>query len=295
MEHRYYLPEEAIDTHVHVGDINHLDGGFRRQFTITELNALGLVTVAKAHFLPFVPEMQFVYGSMTLNNGLNPDFILQARREMTKPWVVWFPTLNAKNHHDVVAHDTAWAELFKDPSLGEPISVLDLSGQLTTQVQETIYSIAEAKAILATGHLSAQEVNSVVPFAISVGVRAIVLTHVSSRHNRINVDDQKRLIGLGLINNIPVYAEHCAITWIDGKEGAYDLARDFVQPIKLVGPEFCLLSSDCGRVVSPNSNKPATPQECLGQFTKSLTDNGLSNSDIYKMVVINPRKLLGLR
>ena len=145
---------------------------------------------------------------------------------------------------------------------------------------------------MATGHLSSDEVRLLVPEAIRRGVSAVVLTHVSSRHNRIPVVDQKQFISLGEQAGVPVYAEHCAITWIDGKPGAYELARDFVAPIQAVGVQNCIISSDCGRVVPFGVSKPVTLIDCLTVFSELLIDQGLSLDDLRQMIVTNPRSLL---
>lgn len=291
------LPLSAIDTHVHVGDNDHSDGGLKRYFSITELNQYclmtnGLMIVAKAHFLPFVPESQFTHGSTTLNSGFCPEQIYQTAKEMSKAWVVWFPTLNAAAHHEAVGGDDAWRNLFQGVALGESLSILSSSGELTSQVVETLHAIKEAKAILATGHLFSEEVKRLVDRALDIGVRAVVLTHVSSRHNRLDAEDQLAIINKGKSRGIPVFSEHCAITWFDGKEGAYDLERDFTTPIKLVGPENCIVSSDCGRVVPLGSVKPVTPLACLEEFSQLLLQKGLKKEEIYQMIVTNPTKLL---
>ena len=286
------LIASGIDTHIHVGDDFHNDGGLDRMWTVEKAGEFGFPVVAKAHFLPFVPEAPNVYGSVTLNGGLYPEAIRKTSREMTKPWVVWFPSLNAKAHHDAVSGDTAWQNLFAGSAFGEPISVTDQSGNLTTQTIETIDAIRQHGAILATGHLSSDEVRLLVPEAIRRGVSAVVLTHVSSRHNRIPVVDQKQFISLGEQAGVPVYAEHCAITWIDGKPGAYELARDFVAPIQAVGAQNCIISSDCGRVVLKGVPKPVTPIECLTAFSQLLLNHGLSADDLRQMMVTNPRSLL---
>lgn len=282
----------GIDTHVHVGDGFHKDGGLHRMWTVQEAGNLGLSVVGKAHFLPFVPESTHIYGSVTLNGGLHPKLIERASKEMSRPWIVWFPSINAKAHYNAVAHDDAWQKLFTGITLGKPIEVTDKFGKLTSQSIETIDAICQTGAILATGHLSSDEVGVLVPRAIQMGVRSVVLTHVSSRHNRVSVDEQNKLIALGEQAGVPVYAEHCAITWIDGKEGAYDVVRDFIKPIQAVGAQHCILSSDSGRVVPSGSQKPATPMECLTAFSKLLIDNDLSLSDIQQMIVTNPRRLL---
>lgn len=282
----------GIDTHVHVGDSNRLDGGLPRMWTAKETNELGMPVVGKAHFLQFVPESEYVFGSMTLNTGFSPERVQIIAREMSRTFVIWFPSLNARAHHEAVAQDAAWEKLFMGVDLGDPIGVIDETGNLTTPARETIDAIREARAILATGHLSSDEVRVLVPEAIRQGVKSIVLTHVSSRHNRLSTETQVRLILDGKKRGVPVYAEHCAITWYDGKVGAYDLVRDFIAPIQAVGAGNCIVSSDCGRIVGPGKNVPTTPLDCLGRFADLLIKGGLTETEMREMLVENPRRLL---
>lgn len=284
----------STDTHVHVGGDDRQDGGLPRMWTTKAAGNLEIPVVGKAHFLQFVPEGQNMFGSITLNAGLCPELVREAAAEMSRPFTVWFPSLNARAHHQAVVQDAAWKTLFAGVKLGEPIRVIDdESGALTTQATETIAAIRETKAILATGHLSSHEINILVPEAIRRGVRAIVLTHVSSRHNRLPAETQTKLILEGKKYGVPVYVEHCAITWFDGKPGAYDFERDFVTPILTVGYQHCILSSDCGRVVSSDSAKPITPIGCLTAFGLLLLNHDFSAASIEQMVVTNPQKLLG--
>lgn len=283
---------ESVDIHVHVGDSNHRDGAIPRLLTVGELDEMGVVAVAKAHFLAFVPEGKRVRGSVTLNAGLDPERVRVIAGEMSRPFIVWFPSLNARAHHEAVAQDAAWKKLFAGVDLGDPISVTDETGNLTTQALETIVAIRETGAILATGHLSSDEVEALVPEAIRRGVRAIVLTHVSSRHNRLSAETQTNLISDGEEHGVPVYAEHCAITWYDGKAGAYDLQRDFIAPMRAVGVGNCIVSSDSGRVIGSGRNVPVAPRDCLGRFADLLINGGLTEAEIREMFVENPKHLL---
>lgn len=286
------------DIHVHMGDINHKDGGLKRAWSDSELNQLmsdcGMIAVAKSHFLPFVPEASHVLSSVTLNSGFSAEAVYRAAQETSKSLTVWFPSLNAKAHHDVVAHDDGWKRLFEGVVMGEPLTVLDKEGVLTSEVKDTIHAIAETNAILATGHLSATEVIKLIPYAVANGVRSVVLTHVSSRHNRLSTDEQIALINIGLQHGSEVWAEHCAVTWFDGLKGAYDLTKHFVEPIQIVGPDHCIISSDCGRVLPSNSDKPFTPAQCLDVFTSLLERSGIEKSSIRQMTNNNPKKLLRL-
>ena len=283
-----------IDTHVHIGNDLHRDGGLDRQYNLRDLPQSPFSVVGKSHFLSFVPEGINNFGSMTLNEGFNAENVYVTAKEMSNPWVVWGPTLNASAHIEATASDQAWKKLFEGAWCNESVSVLDEKGNLRVQAIETLEAIKESNAIFATGHLSSREVMKIVDKAIDIGVRSIVLTHVSSRHNRLSIDEQKELIQIGEQKGVSVYAEHCAITWIDGKPDAYNFKDDFVKPIQQVGPEHCILSSDCGRIVPFDSNKPVTPFDCLSLFINLLQDYGITRNGIYQMVVSNPQKLLGI-
>jgi len=290
------LINKTIDCHVHIGNDSHLDGTIKRMYSLQELAKVSSpkIFVAKAHFIPIIPERENVYGSTTLNWGFNTEQVIRASREMTKPFLVWGPTLNAQAHHQAVSGDTAWKSLFGNVTLGKPISILSTKGELQPEVDETLHAIKETGAIFATGHLAQSEVIKVVQRAIDIGVRNVVLSHVGSRHNRLPIKTQIKLIKYGRTHEIPVFAEHCAITWFDGLAGAYDLVRDFVQPILTIGSKNCIISSDCGRYVSTPTDKPVSPTECLERFGQLLLENGLTLSDLEIMMIKNPKQLLDI-
>lgn len=282
---------------MHVGDADHKDGPLRRMWTVAELGQLGIPAVAKAHFLPFVPETESTFGSMTLNASFDPERVATVAREMSKPWIIWGPTLNAVAHHEVVKHDDAWKKLFEGIELAEALPIVDEEDGVSTQFQELLSAIATAGAIFATGHVSAHEVMKVVPIALQQGVKKIVLTHVSSRHNRLTVEQQEKLFRDGDFFDAEVFAEHCAITWFDGKVGAYDFSQDFAQPIARINPARVLITSDTGRYVAPEQqgDRPISPQECLLKFCSLLVEAGVAIDTISQSLINNPSQLLKVK
>ncbi|MGD9129157.1 MAG: DUF6282 family protein [Candidatus Woesebacteria bacterium] len=285
---------QAIDIHVHVGDRSYDDGGLKRQYTVSDLNkATKSFLVAKAHFLPFVKEENKVLGSVTLNFGMKAEQVLEASKHVSHRLTVWMPTLNAKAHQEAVKNDPFWKKLFAGLKLGEPISVLNELRELSQETLKVLETIKKLDAILATGHLSQQEVKILVKEAIQSRISDIVLTHVSSRHNKLSIDQQQKLIALGKKKQTRVWSEHCAITWIDGKEGAYDIKRDFVELIKKIGPKHCIISSDTGRYIG-DAKKPSLPNECLELFCQLLLNNGISLEDLSMMLIQNPKTLFKL-
>ena len=68
-----------------------------------------------------------------------------------------------------------------------------------------------------------------------------------------------------------------------------DAARQYVQAIRQVGPEFCVLSSDLGQAANP-----LHPAGLLALY-QYLKGQGFTESEIDRMAKVNPAQLLGLK
>ncbi len=205
------------------------------------------------------------YGGVVLNSyvgGLNPAAISSAvsgnkadvgsAQPDDAPIVVWMPTVDAVAH--VRTHgfgfDPNWSGCCG--SGHSKLSTEDLGGQRlviaftddlrpTTALVEVLETIARHGCVLATGHLSAAEVMQLVPLALSLGVRKIIVTH--PHYPAVGLTDDQLCT---LIQHDGVYIEHCfAIHTQDG----IDL-RAFADSIRATGPERVLLSTDFGQVNS---------------------------------------------
>jgi hypothetical protein len=105
-----------------------------------------------------------VFGGIALNSavgGLNPHAVDLALKMGGR--IVWFPTIGSPQH---IAHHRANPNL-KFPKLAvklepeEPIDVFADDGALKPEVHRILESIAEADAILASGHMAPASITAV--------------------------------------------------------------------------------------------------------------------------------------
>ena len=258
--------------------------------------------VLKSHYYSTVPFVKMarergldnVWGSVVLNHyvgGLNPFAIrgslgMKANgHELLK--IVWMPTVHAEAHLRVQRGKGSRYDVPPEWTGGEitgtpvdqvpPINVMDPA--LRPALDEVLRIIAGEGLILATGHLSRQEVLFLVPLARSMGVEKIILTHPAYETTELSVEDIRDLTALG-----GVYAEQSyALMPIDGLT-----AGDIAAYIRGVGPEHTILSTDLGQRGRMSSG------EGMELFLSLLEKEGIAPSDLEAMAIANPAKLLGL-
>jgi hypothetical protein len=166
--------------------------------------------------------------------------------------VVWLPTVHATAHIETMGHafDPRWSgccshghaagdhdEVVREP----PVHAFDERLQPRRDLLDVLESVAEVGATLATGHLSAAEVEQLVPLCLEAGIRRVILTH--PHYPCVGLDDEALR---RLARHPEVFIEHCfAIHTIED----VPLHR-FVDAIRATGPEQVLLSTDFGQVHS---------------------------------------------
>src|SRR5215218_8245075 len=191
------LVRGAYDPHIHVApDVvkrRISDVALARRFAELGLAGFGL----KSHYTSTaerarvvseaVPEVDTI-GSITLNRavgGLNPVAVEIAAREGAR--IVWFPTVSSENEqHEVLAADPdgrvpVWVrfelELREAGVVPEPVPVVDGGGALVPEARAVLDVVARHDLVLATGHLSRDEIFALVDGALEAGVGTIVITH----------------------------------------------------------------------------------------------------------------------
>ncbi|MCL6472953.1 MAG: cytosolic protein [Firmicutes bacterium] len=286
----------AYDTHLHIEP----DLIARRTDDLSlarEFVALGWKGfVLKSHYFPTVERAKVVsaavpgvhvIGAVALNHtcgGFNPVVVDVAGRAGAR--VVWLPTVDAANESpDRQAqrgerHQPFWAKIqseirgkgFAPP----PLSALDETGQLRSEVRTCLEIVAEYDMVLATGHLARHEIYAVVAAAREAGVRRVVVTHALFPSEGLSVDDQVRLAEMG------AYIEHCYTTFYTGKCSWETLFA----AVRAVGPDRTLLSSDLGQKTNP----PVV--EGLADFASRLIEAGFPREGVRRMMVDNPAQLV---
>lgn len=224
-------------------------------------------------------------GTICLNNsvgGINPIAVEMAGRAGTK--LVWFPTTDPEIIQKQVFAPgqkklAYWAQIvigLKNEGIDIPgINILK-DGKLIPQVYDVLDTMARHNMILATGHVSSEEVFALVKAAKERKLERIIITHVTFPGTFFGIEDQKELAKYG------AYMEHCTNTVTSGKMG-YETV---LEHIKALGADRVVLATDLGQSAN------AYPDEGLLDFCNRLVESGISETDVRKMVVSNPEALL---
>lgn len=294
MNHYQDLITRAIDLHVHVGPEI-----IPRRFTVASLQRYEEGKIAmigvKNHFFPTIAMSgdalstgpSIIY-SVVLNNylgGLNAK-IIRASAELSKnPLIVWFPTIHsccglAGQEFEIPKE---WIDpgqlthLKLQPTKNIiPLSILDTQGNFLPETLEVLLTIKEYDCILASGHLPWQETILLVERAVEMGITRIILTHPIYQKIQMPLLVQQRLAAQGA--RIEVCFSMYAIDGIPMK--------DLAEQIRIVGAEHCILSSDVGQQFSKS------PSEALVGFCELLSQEGVTDEELEKMLIINPKQLV---
>lgn len=287
------LVKQTIDLHLHVGP-EIIPRRYTARTLVAEENGNLSGAVLKNHFsstasaaVEFCDRGFKLYGGLVLNRsvgGLNPEAIRAAAQLSNGPIIVWLPTISAANFLSKSEYEIPpeWVDkrAFRPRKANtiQGISVIDKNGIVTEDTMLVLKAIRDCKAVLATGHISAEETMAIVPRAIELGIKSIIVTHPIYQRTRLTVDQQRALASQGC------FLEQCfSMISIDKID-----IREMVAEIKAVGPESIFLSSDVGQPFSP------PPSEALLTFAKLLVDEGIPLQWIRTMLVKNPRQVLKL-
>lgn len=234
-----------------------------------------------------VPETH-VLGAIALNRavgGINPLAVEIAAREGAR--TVWLPTVDSVNEsHEREAPPGAklpvWVKLQLD--LREqgieipPVPVVNESdGTVLPELREVLGLIARHDMLLATGHLSRDEIFAVVDAALEEGVRDIVITHPEFPSQDLSVDDQRQLADKGAL------LERCFTTPHTGKV----TWERWIENIRATGPEHSVLSTDLGQVFNP------PVEDGMALMVDRLLEAGFNDEEVYVMAVVNTRIVAG--
>ncbi len=234
-----------------------------------------------------VPETN-VLGAIALNRavgGINPLAVEIAAREGAR--TVWLPTVDSVNEsHEREAPPGAkvpvWVKLQLD--LREqgieipPVPVVDeRDGTVLPELREVLGLIARHNMLLATGHLSRDEIFAVVDAALEEGVRDIVITHPEFPSQDLSVEDQRALAEKGAL------LERCFTTPHTGKV----TWERWIENIRATGPEHSVLSTDLGQVFNP------AVEDGMALMVDRLLEAGFKDEEVYVMAVVNTRIVAG--
>jgi hypothetical protein len=289
------LVRGAYDLHIHVEPdviprrITDLD--LARRFHTCGLAGF----VLKSHYVPTaeraavvraaVPEVRAL-GAIVLNNpvgGLNPIAVEIAARGGAR--IVWMPTVDAANEAAEHALRPAgaklplWArlqdELRERGIAAPPVRLVDEAGALLPAAHAVLRVVAAHQLVLASGHLSLDEIFAVVEAALAYGIRQIIVTHPDYPTQNLSIEEQIQLAQRG------AFLERCVAPAYTGK---VDWDRMFAA-IRATGPAHSVLSTDMGQ--------PANPpvEDGLAIIADRLLVAGFTDDEVRTMAVTNSVRL----
>jgi len=224
-----------------------------------------------------VPDIK-VFGSICLDyeiGGLNIHALENSAQLGAK--VVWMPTFSSSNSINMMRAQVL-------PLKGEGFSILDKSGNLAPEMKPILSLIQRKNLVLATGHISPQEIFVLVKEAQRIGIKKIVITHPTDKEfmeKVLTIEELQQLAKAG------AFIEFTIIGILPNEFG-HDPAQ-LAQVIKIIGPEHCIVSTDLGQPQNP------LPVEGMRLFISTLLHHGITPEEIELMVKRNPAELLDLK
>jgi hypothetical protein len=287
----------AYDTHMHISPdvVERIVDDITLAQRFLELGMAGFVL--KSHYgstaerasvvRAAVPGID-VRGAIALNRavgGINPLAVEIAAREGAR--TVWLPTVDSVNEsHERDAPPGAkvpvWVKLqleLREQGIEiAPVSVVNASdGTVLPEVREVLDMIARHRMVLATGHLSRDEIFTVVEAAVESGIENIVVTHPEFPSQDLSVEDQIALAAQGAL------LERCFTTPHTGKV----TWQRWIESIRATGPENSVLSTDLGQVFNP------PVEDGMALMVDRLLEAGFEEEEVYVMAVVNTRLVAG--
>lgn len=283
--------EGAFDMHVHAFPDPEIDTGWD-QVQITKMATdIGMGgCLFKAHTFPTATTVPFVnmiveeyakkiekkpahaYGGIVLNHasgGLYPFSVQMVAHLGAK--MVWLPSHDGAHHNRVMENPGKnWIEL------------LDENDKPVSNLYEIFEIIASHDMILDPNHASTKQRFVVIEEAKKLGVRKFMLTHPNWNVTKMTLDQLIEISKMGAYIGLFAYGD------IPNYNNPNCDPQYFMECIRQIGADHCIIASDLGTAI----NVP--PTEGMKLFVRILLANGFKKSDIRKMVVDNPRYLLGL-
>jgi predicted metal-dependent phosphotriesterase family hydrolase len=155
----------------------------------------------------------------------------------------------------------------------------DEQGRPRADALDCLALIKEHGAVIGTGHLAPEESIALLVEAADMGLQNIVLTHPSENVTPVPIELQKQAVEVGAL------IEHCLLAVSLGNLSWQELAGQ----IRAVGVDHCFLTSDYGQP----DNGPVVAAFASG--LEKLRACGFSDEEMRRMIVDNPRKLVGER
>ena len=202
-------------------------------------------------------------GGLVLNDfvgGINPVAVKAALDQGAK--IIWAPTMHSKHHEETFGGRGTYGikRQTDEGTIARPgIEVLDARGELSPALVQVLELVEARGAVFATAHFSPAEIEAVV-------------TGYASR--------------MKILINHPFFLPRTMPMAFH--QGGGMLLQQAVDLINGAGVGQCVVATDAGQPYSP------WPDEELRAFMNCLYDVGLTETDIRRVMVENPARLLGL-
>jgi len=222
-------------------------------------------TTARAAAMSRITSVR-AYGGIVLNSqvgGFNPVSVWSALQMGAR--IIWMPTI------DALAHRRAGLERPYPPRVGlqaPAYSTPPLDRAPEFRLRLILDLIAESDAVLATGHLSAPEIQWLLTAAEAAGVQRILMTHPTYTVPALSHDQVAAFAARGAI------AEITAFQFL---QQAHCDAAGLAELIRTVGASRVVLSSDVGQPASP------MPARALATLIDALAAEGIAREQLEAM------------
>jgi uncharacterized protein DUF6282 len=220
-----------------------------------------------------------VYGGLVLNRyvgGINPHAVQAALRMGAR--IVWMPTLDAACHRAAFGFGGGFAAQSSGlETRAEGISLLR-DGRLMEEAREVMALVKERGAVLATGHVSFDEIRALVTEAEAQGFRKLILTHPYDRAPGLTLSQVESLAR----PHVRIEFVFCSIT----PQWRFTDAATIAHCIKTLGPSRFVISSDGGQAHNP------MPADGYREFVRALHAEGVAAGDFKVMCRDNGDQLL---
>ncbi|HKI88986.1 MAG TPA: DUF6282 family protein, partial [Draconibacterium sp.] len=155
------------------------------------------------------------------------------------------------------------------------INLFNDNGKLRKEVYQILEQVKNAGIILATGHFSFPEVESLSKAAYEMNFDKILVNHPGIIFQRFSVEQQKELLKYG------AFLEHSYC------RPPHTLPVDeLVHTLRQLDTEKIVLATDLGQPQNPD------PVDGMEELISQLVRNGFTKSEIDQMVIENPAYLL---
>jgi len=216
-----------------------------------------------------------VFGGLALNRhvgGINPAAVTAALIQGAR--VIWMPT--ADSHTQRSAKLPRLCD--QRPELGhDAYAIPPVHPGAEEAVRQILDLISEFDAVLATGHLSTEEVAWLLPRAQTAGVRRVLLTHPSYTVPAMSPTAARVLSDGGALVEVTAYQ-------LLHQPGC--TAACLAAFVREVGVDRIVLASDAGQPDSP------PPPEALSILVDALGEQGLDRGALVAAAGEIPQRLV---